>query len=158
MPLKYKSVIIDTTGKVLKFPGNEDYGHPSEGFIAVRRNRKWGFTDMSGKIRIPCKFESAEPFNHGFATVHQNNMTGLVDTTGLVFISPLYDDIVVEKNAVMVKSNGKAGLLSRAGILLIPCQYDKIEFLTPDIARATNANGFTYVNLITGKIIYNSTQ
>jgi WG containing repeat len=151
-----KSAIIDSTGKVLTFPGCQDYGRPSQGLIPVKKNGKWGFVDIAGKIKIPCKYESAETFNQGFANIRMNKMTGLIDTTGNVFIPPLYEDIVVLENTIMVRSNGKSGLLSRLGILLIPCNYDKVEFLTPAIARATNAVGFTYINLINGKIIYNS--
>ena len=155
---KYKSVLIDTTGKVISFSGYEDYAQPSEGFIPVRKNKKWGYADMNGKIRIPCKFESAEPFNEGFAIIRQNKLEGLIDTSGNVFIAPLFEDIEIMEKAILVRSNGKSGLLTRAGILLIPCLYDKIQFLSPIIAKAIDEQRLIYINLDSGKIIFNSTK
>ena len=85
-------------------------------------------------------------------------MEGLIDTTGQIFISPLYEDISVMKNGILVRSNGKSGLLTSDGILLIPCLYDKIEFLSSTIVKANEVNGFVYINLETGRIIYNSNK
>jgi hypothetical protein len=155
---KYKSVIIDTTGKAISFSLYEDYGRPSLGLIPVRKNKKWGFTDMKGKLTIACKYEAAESFNKGLSIVRQNKMTGVIDTTGNYFILPLYDDISFSDNAIIIRRNGKSGLLTRAGALLIPCLYERIEFLSSFIARATDAQGFTYVNMENGKIIYNSAK
>ncbi len=155
---KYKSVVIDTTGKVISFFGVEDYSRPSEGFIPIRKNKKWGYADMNGKVRIPCKYESVEPFSKNFAVIKLNKMEGLIDTTGQIFISPLYEDISVMKNGILVRSNGKSGLLTSDGILLIPCLYDKIEFLSSTIVKANEVNGFVYINLESGRIIYNSNK
>jgi hypothetical protein len=155
---KFRSVIIDTTNKVTTFPGYDDYARPSEGFIPVRKYKKWGYTDMNGKIKIPCKYESADPFVNGVANIKLKGLIGLIDSTGAVFIPPLYESITDMEMAIIVRSNGKAGLLSRQGILLIPCQYDKIEFLTPALAKASDANRYVYINLDNGKIIYNSLE
>ena len=111
---------------------------------------------MKGKISIPCRYEFTEPFDNGFAIVRQNKLKGLIDTTGTVFIPPLYEGISIMEKAILVRSNGKSGLLKKDGILLIPCQYDKIELLSPTIARAADAMGVIYLNLESGVIIYNS--
>ena len=153
---KFKSVLIDTTGKTISFAGSEDYGRPSAGFIPIRRNKKWGYTDMKGKIIIQCKYEFAESFEKGFAVIKQNKMKGLIDSTGTVFIQPLYEGISVMEKTILVRSGGKSGLLKPDGILLVPCQYDKIEFLSPSIARASDVAGVIYINLDSGKIVYNS--
>jgi hypothetical protein len=153
---KVRSNVLDTTGKQLVFRGYEDYGRPSEGFIPVRKNYRWGFADLKGKLKIACKYESVEPFVNNFALIHQKQLTGLIDTSGTLLIEALYDDIFVLEKAIMVRSHSKNGLLTLEGIMLIPCNYDKIEFLSPFIARASNAEGFTYVNLDSGKIIFNS--
>ena len=154
---KDKSVPIDTTGKAISVPGSVDYGRPSEGLIPIRKNKKWGYADLFGKIRIPYKFEKAESFSKGFAIISQNKLEGLIDTSGNAFISPLYEDIDIMEKCILVRSNGKSGLLTNAGILLIPCSYDKIEFLSTAIAKATDSKGMIYINLDSGKIIFNST-
>lgn len=153
---KVKSIIIDTTGKVLSFPAYEDYGLPSQGLMPVKKYKKWGYADMTGKIKIPNRYESAEPFNNGYGIIRLNKMTGAVDTSGVIFIQALYEDISIMEKAIVVRNNGKSGLLSTSGILLVPCSYDKIEFLNSSLSRATNSDGFTYINLENGKIIYKS--
>jgi hypothetical protein len=153
---KYKSTLIDTAGKIISFSGFEDYGKPSAGLFPVRKNKKWGFIDANKKIKVPIKYESVESFANGFAVVHQNKQAGLVDTSGKIFITPLYEGITVKENSILVRSNGKSGLLSREGILFVPCLYSKIEFITPTIVKATDAEGTTYINLENSKIIFNN--
>lgn len=155
---KYKSIIIDTTGYQISIFGSEDYGPPSGGFIPVRKNRKWGFSDMSGKIKIPVKYEAAESFYNGYAKIKLNKMTGVIDSTGSIFIQALYEDITIMDNCILIRSGGKSGLLTKSGILLVPCQYDKIEFISSFVAKGSDTGGFTYVNLTNGKIIYNSVE
>jgi hypothetical protein len=154
MKQKLKSILIDTTGKPVTFPGVLDYGRPSSGLIPVKKNKRWGYADLSGKIVIQPLFESAEPFSNGYATIHMNKMAGLIDSTGTIFIQPLYEDVIAMEKVFLIKSNGKFGLLSLSGILLVPCQYDKIEFLSPSVAKPINSTGYCYVNLNTGKIIW----
>ncbi len=154
---KIKSVLIDTAGKIITFSGVEDYSRPSEGLIPILKNKKWGYAGINGKIRIPCTFESVESFNHGFAIIRQSKLEGLIDTTGTIFISPMYENIIVKEKSILVRNKGKSGLLTLGGTLLIPCLYDKIEFLSPTIALAIDEKGLIYINLNNGKIIYNST-
>ena len=153
---KNKSVLIDTSGKVISFSGYEDYAHPSGGFFPIKKKKKWGYADSNGKIKIPCKFEFAEAFNEGFAIIKLNKLTGLIDTLGNEFIPPLYEDIKVMEQTILVRSNGKYGLLNKEGILLIPCLYDKIEFISSSFAKAVDKKGLIYINLDSGKIIFNS--
>ncbi len=153
-----KSIIIDSSGKVLKFRGYEDYKRPSMGLIPVQKNKKWGFVNENGKLRIPCKYESVESFVDTLAIIKQDGAVGLIDTSGVIFIQPLYEDLLLMKKAIRVKNNNQWGLLSRTGTLYVSCQYQQIELLTPEIAQARDENGFTYINLRTGKIIYNSKE
>ena len=153
-----KSVIIDTTGKAFTIPGGEDYGRPSDGFVPVRKNKKWGYAGMNGKIKIPCKYEAAESFMSGIAIIRQNKMLGVMDSSGYVYISPAYEDIIIKENSILVSSNGKSGLITRGGLELIPISFEKIEFLSPAIVRATNPGELVYLNLDGGKVIYSSKE
>lgn len=155
---KFKNILIDTSGNSISIPFCDDYGRPSEGFIPVRKNKKWGYADMKGKIQIPCKYELAESFEKGYAIIRQNKLKGIIDTAGTVFIQPLYEDISFKDKVILVRNNHKSGLLMRDGLLLIPCQFDKIEFISPKIAKAIEGKEFLYVNMDNGKIIYNSNK
>lgn len=151
---KTKSILIDTAGNQIKFTGIEDYGRPGSGLIPIQKKKKWGYADFNGKVRIPCLYEAAESFIDTLAIIRKNKIEGLIDTSGVIFIQPLYQEIILLKNAIQVKNNNLWGLLSRSGILYVPCQYSRIDFITPEIVQAMNENGYTYINVLTGKIIY----
>ena len=151
---KERSMLIDTTGKIFKLKDFDECKRPGLGLVPVRKMKKWGYADMDGKIRIPCTFESVEPFNDVYAVFRKGKIEGLIDTMGNVFIQPLYDEIILFPNAIQVKSNEKWGLLSRSGLLYIPCNYEMIEFLSPKLVSATEKLNYTYINLQTGKIIF----
>lgn len=150
---KYRSLIIDSTGKAISVAGAEDYGRPAEGFIPVKKNKKWGYADMSGKIKIPAKFESAEPFYTGLAIIGQNKMKGIADTTGFVYIIDNFEDIIIRENLLQIRMYGKTGLMTRGGVYLLPAKFDKIDYLDNNIVRASSENELLYLNLIDGKVI-----
>ena len=41
----------------------------SEGYAAVCKNGKWGYIDKTGQEVIPCKYDWANPFHEGLASV-----------------------------------------------------------------------------------------
>jgi hypothetical protein len=151
---KYTSALIDRNGEVIKFKGYDDYKRPASGLVPVRKQKRWGFTDLAGRNRIPCIYESVESFSDTLAIIRKGSIAGLIDTTGRVFIQPLYQDIKVLQKAILVESNNKWGLLSESATLYLPCNYESMELIAPQIIRAGDDRGFTYVNLQSGKIIF----
>jgi hypothetical protein len=123
----------------------------------VKKNKKWGFADLNGKIQIACKYEYANAFENGFAKIHLKKSTGILSNTGKLIIEPSFYDITVTNNYFIVKSkNETVGLVSKEGknLLAISSGYDRIEFLTDKIAVAFAGEKRTYLNLDTGKIIW----
>ncbi len=56
----------------------------SEGYAAVCKNGKWGYIDKTGQEVIPCKYDWANTFNEGLASVRfsYDSGYGFIDTTG----------------------------------------------------------------------------
>ena len=56
----------------------------SEGYAAVCKNGKWGYIDKTGREVIPCKYERANPFHEGLASVQisYDSGYGFIDKTG----------------------------------------------------------------------------
>ena len=56
----------------------------SEGYAAVCKNGKWGYIDKTGQEVIPCKYDQANPFHEGLASVRisYDSGYGFIDTTG----------------------------------------------------------------------------
>lgn len=153
---KYKSILIDTAGTIVKFKGAEDYGRPSEGFFPVRKNARWGFSDATGKIVIPCKYHSVDPFSGGLAIIRLNKFHGVIDYSGNEVIPAQFDAIFIADKSIIVKNDAGNGLFSRDGALIIPPEFENIEFLRPDIVKASGKSGYQFINLDSGKIIYST--
>ena len=56
----------------------------SEGYAAVCKNGKWGYIDKTGQEVIPCKYDWANTFHEGLASVRfsYDSGYGFIDTTG----------------------------------------------------------------------------
>ena len=56
----------------------------SEGYAAVCKNGKWGYIDKTDQEVIPCKYEQANPFHEGLASVQisYDSGYGFIDKTG----------------------------------------------------------------------------
>jgi hypothetical protein len=146
-------MLADTSGTIISFPGVEQYGLPSQGFIPVMKNRKWGFADMSGKIKIQPKYDLVESFNDGLAIVKSKGLFGLIDTTGFQIVQPLYDNVIPQSNYISVVKEGKFGALTKNATLILPCAYRSIDIIGTKVLRGVNENRLIYVDL-NGRIIY----
>lgn len=56
----------------------------SEGYATVCKNGKWGYIDKTGQEVIPCKYDLANPFHEGLASVQisYGSGWGFIDTLG----------------------------------------------------------------------------
>ena len=81
----------------------------SEGYAAVCKDDKWGYIDKTGREVIPCKYDWANPFHEGLASVlpSYGSGFGFIDTLGREVIrhrpeieipGEFSEDLVVIKN------------------------------------------------------------
>jgi hypothetical protein len=56
----------------------------------VEQDNKWGYIDKTGRLIIPCKFDSAGDFSEGLAAVEIKEKTGYIDETGKFVIQPRF--------------------------------------------------------------------
>jgi hypothetical protein len=88
----------------------------------------------------------------------QNNKWGIIDNNKRVILQPFYEHIAFfhhheEKMAAAIVKDKKLGVMNNTGKLILPCIYDKIEFLGDDFI-AIGLNKKTGVaSRQTGKII-----
>lgn len=151
--IKGKQLLADSTGTIVSFPGIENYSLPAEGYFPVMKNKKWGYVEASGKIKIPMKFEDAGTFQKGIAVVRSKGLYGLIDTLGNYLISPIYDKLIIQDDFVVVSKDGKKGMLTRDAILILPCAYNNIDLIGNKIFRGVNDARLVYVDT-KGRIIY----
>jgi hypothetical protein len=151
--LKNKNLLADTAGVITAFHGIEQYGIPGNNLIPVMKNKKWGFADMTGKIKIQPKFDQVESFINGLAVVKIKGLFGVIDTNGVQIIQPLYDNIILQNDYITVVKEAKFGALSKSAGLILPCAYRSIDMIGPRILRGMNEHRLVYVEL-SGRIIY----
>lgn len=149
--LKGKSLLLDTLGHPFVLPGFDDYGIPSEGKVAVKKSGKWGYTDLTGKLLIPCRFDAAFPFEFGFAKIRLLRKSGIIDSTGARVIATVYDDVHFDKGVFIVISEGRTGLLESSGGLIFPCEYEGYEWLSDRLIMLFAGDERQYYNTETHK-------
>ncbi|MBP6532330.1 MAG: WG repeat-containing protein [Bacteroidia bacterium] len=150
---KNKTLLADTSGAIISFPGVEQYGLPGQGLIPVMKNKKWGYADMTGKMKIQPKYDMVESFNNGIAKVKSKGFFGVIDSTGASVIETIYDNVIPQENYLSVVKESKFGALSKNATLILPCAYRSIDLIGNRILRGVNENRLIYVEL-SGKIIY----
>lgn len=134
--------------KILKDDSKEKIASVS--YFTVYTNEKYGVIDSKGKIIIQPNYDEmiiipnkTEPVFICTYNVNYNNNTFktkvLNDKNKEIFkeyqtVEPIYNydlnnNLWFEKNALIVKKNGKYGLINYSGKLILDCKYDKIESL-----------------------------
>jgi len=113
----------------------------SEGFLAVKYNKKWGYVDIDGKEHIPLKYSDASEFRDGIAKVrefseekHLVREWALINSRG-VHITPFqyYNIIDYGEEFYKVTQYNKelgrhaTGLIDKTGNIQIPVIYDEIR-------------------------------
>ncbi len=66
--------------------------NPSNGLSLVKKDGKYGFVDLNGKIVVPIEFQEAVAYSEGFAPVRKGSLWGFYDSTGKVLVQPVYLD------------------------------------------------------------------
>jgi hypothetical protein len=106
--------------KVLDFQG---------GLGAVFKNGKWGFVDKLGKEVTKLLYSEIRYDGRGFYAVKRNNHWGMVNATLGEFLFTKYDEVqMLGDSYVKITSEGKFGAANLKGELIVPFEYDAIEY------------------------------
>ncbi|MDA0193833.1 MAG: WG repeat-containing protein [Bacteroidetes bacterium] len=103
----------------------------SEDFLVIKKDDRYGFIDLNGKLRIANRYDDVQTFNDGQAAVKILGNWGFIDRLERLSIQPRYDRIGVFINQVaIVKEDGNFGLINRDDEDLIDIVYDSIWTLS----------------------------
>lgn len=117
-----------------------DGAEGAEGMVKVRYSgqfgEKYGFADKTGRIVIPCEYDSVNNFHEGLALVEKLGQYGYIDTAGKLVIPLIYDDASdFSQGYAAVTNGGDAGYIDRTGQ---PLRLAK----TGQVLRCDNAMDF----------------
>ncbi|MCK5857003.1 MAG: WG repeat-containing protein [Bacteroidales bacterium] len=115
------------------------------GMLPVKRSERWGYLDVTGKLKIPLKYDKATPFDKGFAVVMKDEKYFIINTKGdetpiilekVIKIQHLSDGL-----APYYTKDKKWGFVGTDGKATIPAQYKAVGYFKNGIAWARNKKG-----------------
>lgn len=107
----------------LRFEDADDF---YEGMARVKKDKRTGFVDRTGDLKIACKFDAAENFSEGLSAARENfgDQWGYIDKKGEFTIAPRFAMAFSFKEGLArVVVNNKTGYLDRKGNFLIEPVY-----------------------------------
>lgn len=118
-----------------------------DSLILVKDGFKFGFSDTTGKLIIPCDFDHASKFSEGLAAVTKGNQHGFIDKTGKWVITGDYDFVDSFKDGTaVVGKNRKYGLIDKTGKIILPLQYDYVMNFSEGLAPVQIGDNWSYVD------------
>lgn len=111
--------------------------------IPFRKGDKWGFSDENKKIIIEPKYDDANPFSEGLASVGQGDYDtgkfGFIDKQGKIIVPFIYDEAEsfgegLAKVGIGDNKTRKYGFIDKTGKVIIPISYDAVYSFSGDLA------------------------
>jgi hypothetical protein len=130
-PCKYESIAMDGSDKTP--------------LIYIKENGKEGYLNMKGEIVVPIVYDKVEIYRYSNFFVIQvlkKKKWGLYTSDGEQQLLCKYDELNLYHDyntyigAALLKNEGKRGLASRHGKLILPCIYDEIDYRDREILIA----------------------
>jgi hypothetical protein len=145
--LNEKHGCIDLKGNEVIPLQYDDMGFWGNGLIPVNKGAKmvdylrqggiWGYCNYKGQLVIPLRFEKAETFHEGLATVQINKKWGFINPEGKIVIAPQYSEVkVFSEGLCAVNMNGKWGYIDKKGQVVIQPVYGKANRFNQGVAWA----------------------
>lgn len=117
----------------------------------VLQGGKWGFIDRRGRIAIPPRFDRAEGFSEGLASVQEGGTLGYVDAAGRMVLVPSYEPAATihrsfASGRAAVRQGARHGYIDREGRLAIPLRFVRADDFSEGFALVCDARGCGYVD------------
>ena len=120
------------------------------GTFVVSQNGMFGLTDGNGDLLLPCIYDSVQSEGGGYK-IEKDNMYGFADQTGSVIVRPIYHELEIGDDSIVVAlygPDGGAGIMDMQGNVIVPLMYGDASPFEGAWARITKmASGkMNYIN------------
>jgi hypothetical protein len=141
--------MVDANGRVMINAGTfSDFFFAKNGITRIQRNNKFGYVDRKLKPVTPIEFEKASDFNANIAIVFKNGTASLIDLSGKIIFSQKNAELLPRSDGLFIlEQNDLSGLINRTGKLLLPPEYESIEFIHPSLYLCTKNEELFIYNL-----------
>ena len=136
--------------------------HAQSTLVPFLKGKKYGFKDATGKVVIKNKYEQANPFFEGFASVKYNKKWGFVDSRGKEITEFKYDhnDSVsyhFAEGRAAVCAEKKWGYIDSSGSEVIDLKYSTAEDFSGGKARVHQGKSMSKIIDRNGKTLHQKT-
>ena len=121
--------IISNSGRTyIPFGIYDDIDPPAEGLFRIKYQGFYGFSDLSGKLRVANRYEAVKSFREGLAAVKIRGKWGFIDNREILIVQPLYDETGAFTNGMcIVRQETKWGIINAQGKLIQQVKSDQIK-------------------------------
>ncbi|MEM6736914.1 MAG: WG repeat-containing protein [Bacteroidota bacterium] len=127
------AALIDSQGTMVFGPEEEiqKVGGIGEGYLLIKKNDRWGFLDLQGRLRISNRYRDARPFSEGLAAVKLREKWGFINKHESLVIQPYYEEVTDFKDGLSIVSlRGQFGLINAKGNEIVTPSWKKIKRLS----------------------------
>lgn len=103
--------------------------------------KSWGIQNASGKLIVPCQYDTIGNFSSGIAFAKKDSLFGFINENGKPVIALKYEDArSCSEGLCAVKQKGKWGFVNAKGKIKIPFVYENASVFSEGLA-AVKQNG-----------------
>lgn len=113
---------------------------------------KYGYLNKNGELITPFKFDSANNFSEGYASVKLGDKWGFIDKNGEMVINPKYGYASSFKNGLAVVAVmddlgvNRWGYINKDGVEVIPVVFDSCESFLGEYAQVSRYGDYFYID------------
>lgn len=136
--------LIDKSGKTIIHVSQEvqAIGGLGDDYFLIRKNDRWGFMDLEGRLRISNRYENARSFSDQMAAVQLRGRWAFIDKEETLRVQPYYDAVEEFKNGLSIVSfHDNYGLIDKTGQEVIEVKWKNIERLSTGNYAITDKEG-----------------
>ena len=126
--------VINLDGRVVVPFAYDDITRWPSGFV-VSNQRKFGFIDFGGKVRIKPQYQEMW-MNNGFLMAKQMGKTGIVSFRNRILMPFLYEEVYPSKNGyAQAGGPDHYGVVDFSGQVCVPLQFDSVELFDDTLPK-----------------------
>jgi hypothetical protein len=109
--------------------------------LKLQQNSKFGLYHTLSKKVLPCGFDTLMLAPQGFFKLQLKGRIGMADSSHTVVVEPAYDNIKVEKPALMLRKNGFWSACNKAGRIGAENIWKNYKIVSDDFLMLQDAGG-----------------
>ncbi|WP_205508818.1 WG repeat-containing protein [Longitalea arenae] len=159
-----KKGLLSTEGASV-LPVEYDEIIDADRYLLVKKAGKWGVVNRSGVFILPVEYDAltrmytSDTYNTPYLLATKNGKKGVIDAiTGKPRIDFVYDDLIGYRkysysstetfnNSIIAVKNGKYGMVEINGTVLLPFNYDDLQYMNSFLVIAGKGGKYGVVDI-----------